>query len=249
MKQAFSFFVALFVWTALSAQSNFEGIIQTKNSAAPDLNMTFTVKKNLTLVEIKSGTSKSVLLMDNASGDMTTVAEDNGEKVAVKMNLNDNPYLNQMTADHRGGNARKAEVTVTGETRNIRGYHCVKVIGKDQNTEGEAWITKDLDFSMADLFPQVGKYFGNDQAILQMNDEIKGFVVEMTVKELDTGETWKVENEIVPQKVPDSVFTGLTEGAEIFDMTDMRQLMIDAQQNPEKMMRMKEVLMKMQSGN
>jgi hypothetical protein len=32
---------------------------------------------------------------------------------------------------------------------------------------------------------------------------------------------------------------------EIFDMTDMRQIMLDAQKNPEKMQKMREMMMKM----
>lgn len=97
---------------------------------------------------------------------------------------------------------------------------------------------------MADLVPQAKKYMNQDKTMRAFTG-VDGFIMEMKIKDLKTGKEYTIENEVIEQPIPESIFKDLTENVEIFDMTDMRQIMLDAQKNPEKMQKMREMMMKM----
>lgn len=250
MKNVISTLIAIFampLFISLNAQSNFEGVVHSRNTANEGFVATFTLKGDLAVMETQTDEGKIYILFDGETGDMTNVIHKNEEKVAIKMNMNSNPYLaqmNQNNAKEKRAKDKSAKIEVTDETKMIRGYKCVKVVGSDKEYEGVAWITRDLDLDMTDLIPSAKKYLKDQQPLSEFAD-IEGFVMEMTSKNLKTGERFTFENEVVEKEIPDSFFTNLTKGVEVFDMTDMRQMMLDAQQNPEKMQRMRELMMKL----
>lgn len=248
MKNVTTLILASFLFTlSLNAQTDFEGIINMKSTAEQGFKGTFTLKGNLVLMESKTEDGQVKILFDEETGDMTTISERNGEKMAVKMNMNNNPYLAQMSQKEtyrKDVRSKSAEVIVTDETKMIRGHECVKVIGKDAESEGIAWVAQGLDLNMTDLIPQAKKYLRGHKTMYDFTG-VEGFIMEMYMKDLKTGKEVTLENEVIEKAIPDSFFTNLTDGAEVMDMTDMRQMMLDAQQNPEKMRKMKEMMIKM----
>lgn len=243
----FAFIIGIFFSYSLFAQTNFEGVVHTTSTSDQVFKGTFTLKKNLAVMESNTDNGLIQILFNSETGDMTSITNKDGEKMAVKMNMNNNPYLAQMKKGdiyRMHERDEDAEVTVTNETKTIRGYECVKVIGKDNNSEGVAWVAQSLKLDMTDLIPQAKKYLGSNKTMQDFTG-VEGFIMEMEMKDLKTGKVTKLENEVIEKSIPDSYFTGLTEGAEVFDMTDMRQMMIDAQNNPEKMQKMREMMIKM----
>jgi hypothetical protein len=250
MKNMITIFSAIFTivsFHTIDAQNKFEGIVNMKNTTEQELEITFTLKDNLALMETQTDHGKIHILFDETTGDMTTITEKDGERLAIKMNMNNNPYVSQMNNNEvqtKNISKKTAEVIVTKEKKTIHGFECVKVIGKDKNSEGEAWIAKELDLDMADLVPQAKKYMNQDKTMRAFTG-VDGFIMEMKMKDLKTGKEYTIENEVIQQPIPESIFKALTENVEIFDMTDMRQIMLDAQKNPEKMQKMREMMMKM----
>ena len=243
----FAFTIGIFFSHSLFAQTNFEGVVHTTSTSDQVFKGTFTLKKNLAVMESNTDNGLIQILFDSETGDMTSITNKDGEKMAVKMNLNNNPYLAQMAEKdiyRTHVRDKSAKVVITDETKMINGYKCVKVIGEDEESKGYAWVAKDLDLDMTDLIPQAKKFMGNQKSMHSFTG-VEGFIMELHMTDLRTGEEYTLINEVIEKSIPDSFFTNLTEGAEVFDMTDMRQMMLDAQQNPEKMKKMREIMSKM----
>jgi hypothetical protein len=73
-------------------------------------------------------------------------------------------------------------VTKTGETQDISGFTCEKIVVKTASTETEIWVTKDLKVDFYKYYP----YFKNNYELLGLYQEkIKGMPLSSVTKDLN----------------------------------------------------------------
>ena len=234
---------SLFVISGLHAQ--FEGTITMNSSVAADFNAVFTVKGDQVLMETEADGKSIRMISEKESGDVIILTESEGKKIAVKLNP---------TAMQQGGmpgmqkqKVEKADNTrLTNERKKINGYDCVKVVGEDEASNYEAWITNDLNFSIFDLFPMLKdtRDYSAETDIVEAIFE-KGFILEMTETKKKTDEVSKMTATINEQKVNASLFNISEEEYQVFDLTDMAKLMQEASTDPEKMQQLQKIFEEM----
>jgi len=230
----------LFLFTILSislqAQS-FEGMIKMTSDSPYGINADFTIKGDKILLENDSKAGKIQLIFDKTSGDITTITNENGRTMAIKTNLENNPYLKG-----KGGKITDSysdyTIEKTTETKTIDGYKCTKYIGKNKDSESIMWLTNELDFNWADLSPMKNSAGRNPYKIDAGTD---GMMMEMHTKEKNGKIEWTMTADVTEMAVSEAKFQ-VPVGVQVMDMTDMRQLMMEAQKNPEKMKELKEVM-------
>ena len=237
-KQLNLLFLVLILTTGLYAQS-FEGLIKIKSDSPYGINADFTVKGSLVMIENGSKHGQVKMIFDKSTGDMTTISDENGKTMAVRMNNDQNPYLNNQNAKSTTG-YEDFSIEKTTDTKVINGYNCTRYIGKNRATEAQAWITDELDITWADLV-QFKKGAGRNP--YQMGFGQDGMIMEMQVKETKINKEWTMTTEVTEQPVADSQFE-VPNGVELMDLSDMRQLMMEAQKDPEKLKQLKEIMQK-----
>lgn len=227
---------------------DFEGIIKITNSAPGGLDATFTLKGNLVLMEQVYENKIMKVLYDKATSDMTNIVDDGEKKMAIKMNLNSNPAMAQMKKNFEDRNKGKMEdlkITITTDTKTIGDYECVKVLGEDEDTEAVAWIAKDLKLDFTDLMPQTKQVIGARHPV-QEKIGMEGFIMDLDVKNKKTKEQYQMKAEVEEKTILDNAFD-IPEEYTYFDMTNIRQMMMDAQKDPEKMKELQEMLKEMKN--
>lgn len=224
----------------LTAQ-NFEGIITMNVSGEQNLSMDFTIKDKLVLMEIEDDGQKVRMISETETGNMTTLVEKDGKKLAIKMSPE---MLNQgMSSIDFEKPDDKSEVTITKDTKMIDGYNCVKITGKNDRTEAIAWVTKDLKFSLFDLVPMAKDAAAQSgMANLQEKMMKEGFVMEYWEKELSSGKETTVNTTVKKQSVNDDIFKYSKDEYQFFDMTNLMQMIQEAQSDPEKMKQLQELM-------
>lgn len=244
MKSLLSFLFFLGLSGFLIAQ-DFEGTItMTSTEMGEDMELVFTVKGKQVLIEADTPDGKVVTLAEKGSENVTTLFDRQGKKFGLKMGAETMQMIEQQGGFTKtGGQKGKMDITVTKDTKNIDGYSCTKVIGKDDNIKVEGWITQDLGFTVMDLMPNfmqnaIAQEEGND---LQMEIMRKGFLLEGTEEDLKTGEKSSVKLVVNKQKVGDEVFSGFGD-YKIYDMTNMMEMMGELQKDPEKMKEFEELM-------
>lgn len=239
-KQINILFLLTILSITLSAQS-FEGMIKMTSDSPYGINADFTIKGDKILLENDSKAGKVQLIFEKTTGDITTITNENGRTMAIKTNMENNPYVK--------GNAGKItdsysdyKVEKTTETKTIDGYNCTKFIGKGKTSESIMWITNEINFNWADLSPMKNSAGRNPYKIDAGTD---GMIMEMQTKEKNGKIEWTMTADVTEMVVNDAKFAVPT-GVQVMDMTDMRQLMMEAQKNPEKMKELKEMMQKME---
>lgn len=238
MLTLFSFLLAGF--TTIMAQQ-FEGIITMTVKGEQELSMDFTVKDDLVLMEVDDEGQKVKVISEKETGDMTTLLEKDGKKMAIKMGREMmNQGMNSMDFGEVDDNAK---VNITGETKMINGYKCTKITGKNDRAEAIAWVTKDLNFSLFDLVP-MAKDAAAKTGAANMQEKMmeEGFVMEYWEKELSSGDETTMSTTVKEQTIDPKVFQYSKEEYTFFDMTDLMQMMQDAQNDPEKMKQLQELM-------
>lgn len=225
---------------ALSAQS-FEGMIKMTSDSPYGINADFTVKGDKILLENNSKAGKVQLIFDKTSGDITTITNENGRTMAVKTNLENTPYLKGKSAKITDSYSDYT-IEKTTETKTIDGYQCTKYIGKGKDAESIMWITEEIDFNWSDLSLMKGSAGRNPYKI---DAGTSGMMMEMHTKDKKLKKEWTMTADVTEMTVSDAKFA-VPAGVQVMDMTDMRQLMMEAQKNPEKMKELKEMMQKVE---
>lgn len=238
--------LSIFLLTQVSAQS-FEGVITMSGNQETGINASFTVKGDKVLMEAQTGEGQRPVRMisEKESGDMIILTEKSGKKIAVKMNMmaiqQSMPGAMKKQKDDNG-----ATLKVTNETKTIDGYKCTKVIGENDESNYEAWVTKDLEFSLFDLFPMMkdARDYSSETDVIEKMFE-NGFIMEMTEKKKKDGKVSTMKTSVDEKKVDASIFNITEDEYDVFDMTDMAKLMQEAQKNPERMQQLQEIFNEM----
>lgn len=218
----------------LHAQA-FEGIITMTTTEKVDMELIFTVKGDQVLIEADTEDGKVVTLSNRKSETVTTLFEREGKKFGLKMGPETMQMIGQEIAENANSAEKKWDITVTKDTKMIDNFQCTKVIGQDEENSVVAWITQDLGFTVFDLMPSMmEKAIAQEGGGIQQQIMSKGFLLEAQQTDLKTGEKTDIKLTVKKQKVQDSVFD-YSSDYKIFDMTDMMSMMMEMQNDPEKM--------------
>lgn len=210
-------------------------------SGEQELTMDFTVKNKQVLMEVEDDGQKVKMISETDTGNITTLVDKDGKKMAIKINPEMmNQGLASMDFDQAEDNSK---VVVTTDTKTIDGYKCVKITGKDDRIEAIAWVTTDLNFSLFDLVP-MARDAASKSGVANMQEKMmqEGFVLEYWEKELSSGQETTVKTTVKKQSVDAAVFNYSTEEYQLFDMTNLMQMIQEAQSDPEKMKQLQELM-------
>ena len=224
----------------LSAQ-NFEGVINIKVEAFNEnVNMLLTVKGDMTHMAMKEdGSTRGMKMISNSkTGEMVTLAEKDGKKVAIKMGADMMELGSDMEITPSKDQEKKMKITVTKEKKVIDGYKCIKVIGEDDNNKIVAWVAKDLKFSLFDLFPGINAATAEDGSELIAEVMKEGFALEVIDTDKNTKEVRKLVADVDEKKIDDAIFQYPESEYKIYDLGNMMEIMGD----PEKMKELQEVM-------
>ena len=239
-----SFLTFLLISLSTVTAQKFEGKIVIKNTIPHTLNGTFTIKKEKAMIETVGPRGPLKMISNRKTGEKITVSEIDDETIIMIKNSNDMQYRNlSKKYKKRQQIIKNVVVKVTRETKKINGYKCYKVIANDNKYEGEAWITKKLDFNPFDLFPVTkSQQRGMPRVAKALQNSMEGFVMEMTLKNTKTKREDKMTVSISKSDISDEVFVVDTEGAEVYDESSVRELMKEAKGNPDKMRKARTLL-------
>ena len=245
MKPRFLFIPCLFVLFSMTTfAQNFEGIITLKNSASTGINATFTLNGTTVLMEAQAEEGVVRMLSNTETGIFYMMTNKDGQKMAIKNDMNSPMMRQAMTRITSTPKANKndVQVEVTQEKKTISGYECVKVIGNSEEAEGHAWITEAININFDDLMPMAKMYAGQSMN-KKMEDAFgtSGFIMELYSKDKKTGETFTMQAEVIAKEVALSESEALV-GYTVLDMTDMMKMMQEAQKDPEKLKQIREAM-------
>jgi hypothetical protein len=232
-----SFFTicAILITAPLSAQK-FEGKISIMSNDDEVPSLSFTVKGKYVLMEPEGKGNQELILLDRNAEEAYFLSEMKGMKIASKSNLKGDMVVfgglpQEQLADAKGD---LMKFTVTKEKKVIRGYECIKVKGESSKEEGEAWVTKEVDFRFADitdLFARDGK---RKTLMTGATDtEPFGFIMEAWSVEKETGNEYSMKVFLDESPVPGDLSNILKE-YKVVDFDGVMRQIRDAQGDPER---------------
>jgi hypothetical protein len=183
MKNFFLLVSAVVLFSASSIAQDFEGVIKIKSTSTSGINGTFYVKGDMVRSEVSQEGQDVVMISNNATGEVTVLNNQNGNKTASKMNVNDLPP--QMRA--YGKKAEEINFTVTNEQKKVNGYDCFKVVGSGNGQQSEAWVTKGLKIDLNKLVPGNQGMNGNAIGAWSNDKKTGGFPVQITTRDTSGG--------------------------------------------------------------
>jgi len=243
-KNFFPFLFLMFFGFTSSIAQNFEGTIEIKNTIPKTLNAVFTIKNEQAMMEAINDSGKVKMISNSKTGKKITITENEGEEIIVIKNSNDMQYRNlNKRYEKRNSRTKNPTVKVTRETKKINGYKCYKVVGSDQRHEGVAWITNDFDIDPLSLFPITKlEKRALPKIAKDLKNSMKGFVMEMTIKNKKTKKEGKLTVVIHNKKITPTTFEIDMEGKEVYNEEGVRELMKSAKGDPKKMKKARIIL-------
>ena len=234
------FFLSIFGVSILIAQ-NFEGKISIINNFPHAYNTHFTIKNEMAMLETETTRGYVKMINNTSSGDKITLTIDNesGDTVAIVKNSNDMQYrnLNKKYSKKRQ-RSNNVIVKITNETKNINGYKCYKVVANDDKHKGIAWITKEFEIEPNDLFPTLKSQQGAIPKVAKaLQNSMEGFVMAMLIINERAKEVNTLSVSVQKIKLNDNVFKVNMETIAVYSEDNVREMMKEAQGNPNKMKR------------
>ena len=167
----------------------------------------FKDKHSRTEMKIAMGTTVSI--SDAKTGEMTTLIDMMGNKIAMKITKED------LEKEIKKNGNQKPDIKITDETKKIAGYNCKKLqaIVKDENSNEikmDVWFTDEIE---APNSMRGGEMF---------TDKIDGFMMEFETK-MNTLSMKMTCRLAEAATLPDSMFT-IPEGYTLTTMEEMKNL-------------------------
>lgn len=187
-----------------------------------------TVKNNHLLFD---GHDKDMprVLLNNATGEINLLMDGQGQKMAIKLNLDAINKLGGIATflgNSYGFSEKSTTIKSTGKTKEINGIKCMEYIAKDASYSTTFWATKAIDLDFASVL-------GIDSKFPELKDMM---VIQANGKNLKTGETFTIDVAPTAQKVDDQALR-LPAGYQQMDMTQVVDQMMK-QQKPEDIKKM-----------
>ncbi|RMF28921.1 MAG: hypothetical protein D6765_05240 [Bacteroidetes bacterium] len=239
--------------TTLSLPAQFEGVVKVHLEGETDLTITYRIKNHLIHQTVENEQGRVQRILDRKTGDLYQLVDRNGQKIALKSNVNDNAYYQQqrqLKKMDRGKKPHKESawtLTPTDETREIDGVPCTGYRVAGVNGTGEAWLARELPLDPRTLFTLQGLEV--DQSLpLLAEEQSPGFILEATLTSADGKSTQHIRSQITEQEVDENLFTLNPKEWTLLDLSNMAQLMEQARQDPDKMREVQKMLEKMKVG-
>ncbi len=239
----------LFVVSAFSIATaqNFEGIVTMTSDKEEGLNATFHLKDHLVLMAMNTKEKNHPplkMIFDKETGDMTTLTEDGGKKMAIVMNPNNSPFMQGMqnqieeTEDEEDHNM---VINVTNETKKKGKYLLTKVTASSDEGSSILWVAKDLKLTWLDLFPTFANVPETQKHLeTQKLMGIDGFIMEMYVTD-KKGDTMEILADVEEKSLDSSLFE-IGADTQVMDMRNIMQFIQEAQGDPEKLKQLEEMM-------
>lgn len=236
MKNLFTLLFCVAFLSLHSQKEVFSADITVTSTSPKGVKGDFIVKgKKVAVLKSKDESAIPTTIIDNKKKEYFDLKRVAGKKVAVK-NLKTDPAVysssrptaNQdwaATMPTKLGSseeiASKMEkslkhIKATKETRKIDGFDCVKVVGKNTESQITAWVAKDIPVDFTDLVTEVKNF----QLVSQLTNPyngVQGLIIEMNKKDLATGMSYSTNLTIQKKEISDSRF----EIPESYTVTDM----------------------------
>lgn len=245
LKLISSLFLLLFFCISNISAQNFEGNIVFKSTFPNSFNGTFTIKDNMAMLDSEGRNGMMKLIADADSGEKKIITQDDeGDIIMITKRTNDMQYR-KTKHQYKKGNVRikNTMVKVTRETKKINGYKCYKVVASNNKHEGEAWMTKKLDFDPIDLFPIMKIHHGRMPRVARaMKNSMDGIIMEMTIKDIKTKKIDRMSVSIEKKKINDKTFEVDTSDMKVYTEENVREMMKEARGNPTKMKKARTLL-------
>ena len=244
--KSLSLLAAFFCCLTFATAQKFEGTIKIETTATrpSSINTLFTMKKEMVMLDVESKRGAVKMIQNKDTNEKTTIREIDGDTIVITKKSNANRYK-ELNKKYENERARISNVTVkvTRETKKINGYKCYRVIASDNNYEGEAWMTKDLEVSPYDYFPSLkSNQRGLPRVGKALHNSMEGFVMEMTLKSLRDEKIEKVVVTVDKKKVDEAVFAVDLTKHEVYDEERVRELMKNAKGKPDQMRKARVIL-------
>jgi hypothetical protein len=133
---------------------------------------------------------QGMFILDSENGAMIILSEENGEKTGIVYGIGN--FFEQMGASYQEEEIDMSDtpetylmnpnVNKTGRTKTIAGFKCEEYTYKDEESESEIWITKDMKMNTQDFFSTLFKTSLYSQGIGW------GYLMETTSVDKNTGE-------------------------------------------------------------
>ena len=219
--------------------------VDSKSKRKEEINETilFQIKGNMSHFVINEQGTQMTMISDKATGDVIQVIEEDGEKMAMKINFKAMIEANKA----KESKSKPTTVTKTGKSKNIRGYVCDEQIVKSEGFNAIVWTTDKVDLNMNEQIPLPG-----DGSLFAANFEnIHDFVMEMNSEDAEGNKlSWKATVE--EKTIDDSIFVPDVNDDEKTKMSNQekmmqliqkyRQKMLDAADDEEKIKQLTEEL-------
>lgn len=135
---------------------------------------------------------------------------------------------------------------MTRETKKINGYKCFKITAKDKQHTGEAWVTKQMDLRLEELFPSIKMNQRTMPRIAKtLQGAVNGVVLEMTYTNIKSKEVETMKVTVNQKNVEEDAFDISMENAEVYDGAQVRNLIKSAKGDPAKMKKARQLLAQM----
>jgi len=242
-KSTYLTYLFLLFTIPFSNAQTFEGVIQLSTDGPDSLMRQFTVKAHKTFYEEIDSVSHIRVITDHESGNRWTLMSKTNQHVAVKQNMQKNlGFKRKETFFEKEMELLDLQLETTKETKIIEGLECVKIKGKSEYSEGEAWIAKNLMISVLDIFP-CPHFLNTKSQSLQRAFAKEGFILSMWIRDRETNRLQNLKTSLIKQTVSNQIFTPPAD-SEVLDMTNMRALMQATKDDPEKVKLIREMMRK-----
>lgn len=208
----------------------FEGVI-TMNISTPEEKLSvLTVKGRKTMLENQVDSMLNIkLIQDRETGTTVILKQKEDLKYGFrsKRDVVEDLPASQETFDN-------VAVNVTDQRRTIGAYDCFKVEVRTDELVAEAWVTKDLDFSLTTYFPEFLE--GNmtwDSFVSKGAVNREGFILYYSEKETSTGAEFKYEVMVEEKEIASSVFLAEADYT-VLDEVSFRSLYIESLSDDQK---------------
>lgn len=225
---------------SLFAQSTFEGTMLvnyegTNNGKTTKSKLGITVKASKVVIDPSVDPTNATapkIIFNTTNGDIHVLADQDGRKVALKMNQQNiealGGFSSMVNTYGLADGKTNATVTATDEYKTISGYKCRKHLVKSDDYNSEAWITNDLGFNLGSILKDAGDV---------KSDALKnGMILAGSGKSAKTGESYKMTVDVTKKDIPSDEVKVPTEFM-VMDITAMITTMLQ-QNKPEEVKKM-----------
>ena len=208
----------------------FEGMITMRASSSPKNLTTVKVKGQKTVTEYQIDTTENIKIIKDAAAGTQTILRHRGD---MKYGYATLTSEEEAPAEITMEDLKKVACEATTETKMIGSYECFKSVLHTDKAVAEAWITKDLAFTLSKYFPTfLGDGTNPDLLELRKRANSLGFVMEYKESLIGAGDEIHIDITVEEKEIPLEAFA--THGFMVLDKDGMSRLFTASYLDPVK---------------